>query len=241
MSERNGLRDQLEGRAWLCRGAARALSGRSGLRAAHRCAVDVGGGDRGPRDRKPLHGVDRPSGRDGDRGCPRAARGYGDKRGVGKPMVRRPRGLLLPTASFEVLLLVVDPESSSNLGNPYIALIAVNCLVLARLETVSSAASIAQTLARSLRGGLAFAGCLVLVTLVREVLGAGTITLFPIDGFSGTIIIPSLSADPARALGLAGEGSFLRLGYLAAAGARGAWRQGMSWVGIIVTFALVDR
>jgi electron transport complex protein RnfE len=119
------------------------------------------------------------------------------------------------TASFEAVLLLVDPQSSSNLG-VYIPLIAVNCLVLARLEAVSNAATVAQTLSRSVRSGLGFAGCLLLVTLVREVLGAGTITLFPVGGFSGTIPIPGLAADPVRALGLAG-GGLLCLGYLAAA------------------------
>jgi electron transport complex protein RnfE len=118
------------------------------------------------------------------------------------------------TASFEVALLVLDPESSSNLGI-YIPLLAVNCLVLAGLKDVTATATIGQTLSSAAVHGAVFAGCLILITLFREVLGAGTITLFRVGGFSGALVIPGVSADPVRALGMAG-GGLLCLGYLAA-------------------------
>jgi Na+-transporting NADH:ubiquinone oxidoreductase subunit NqrD len=71
-------------------------------------------------------------------------------------------------------------------------------------------------LGASLGRGVGFAALLVLIALVREVLGAGTITLFPVGGFGGTLEIPGLADQPVRALGLAG-GGLLCLGYFAAA------------------------
>ncbi len=46
--------------------------------------------------------------------------------------------------------------------------------------------------------------------------GAGTVTLFPVGGFGGTIEVHRLVDQPVRALGFAG-GGLLCLGYLAAA------------------------
>ena len=59
-----------------------------------------------------------------------------------------------------------------------------------------------------------FAAALVIIALVREPLGAGTITLFGVGAFRGTIEIPRLVEQPVRALGFAG-GGLLCLGYLA--------------------------
>ena len=117
------------------------------------------------------------------------------------------------TAVFELVLLVVAPEASASLGI-YAPLIAVNCLVLVR-AAAASGAGLARAATDGLKSGLGFALCLLLIAIVRESLGAGTITLFPMGDFDGTLVIPLLSADPARALGYAG-GALLCLGYLAA-------------------------
>jgi electron transport complex protein RnfE len=119
------------------------------------------------------------------------------------------------TACFEIVLLLVAPEEGAGLGI-YVPLIAVNCLVLGRIDAVSRGKSLPSSLWDAAGNGLGFAACLVLVALVREVLGAGTITLFPVSGFSGTIAVPSLINDPVRALGYAG-GGLLCIGYLAGA------------------------
>ena len=50
---------------------------------------------------------------------------------------------------------------------------------------------------------------------IREVFGAGTITLFAIGSFDGTIEIPGLSESPARVIALA-TGALLVMGYLQA-------------------------
>jgi Na+-translocating ferredoxin:NAD+ oxidoreductase subunit E len=119
------------------------------------------------------------------------------------------------TACFEVVMLLVSPEEGAALGI-YLPLIAVNCLVLGRIDSVSRGESLSRTMREAAGNGIGFAACLVLIALAREVLGAGTITLFPVRGFTGTITVPSLVNDPLRALGYAG-GALLCIGYLAGA------------------------
>jgi electron transport complex protein RnfE len=118
------------------------------------------------------------------------------------------------TASFELVLLRAAPEASAALGI-YAPLIAVNCLVLTVIDESSRVLSPGRALLGAAGKGSVFAACLLLIGAFREVLGAGTITLFPVSGFSGTIVIGSLSSDPARAISFAG-GGLLCLGYLAA-------------------------
>ncbi|HYW82829.1 MAG: Rnf-Nqr domain containing protein [Spirochaetia bacterium] len=118
------------------------------------------------------------------------------------------------TGSFELVLLRAAPEASAALGI-YAPLIAVNCLVLTVIDESSRALSPARAVLDAAGKGAVFAACLLLISVLREVLGAGTITLFPVSGFSGTIVIGSLSSDPARAFSFAG-GGLLCLGYLAA-------------------------
>ena len=119
------------------------------------------------------------------------------------------------TASFEAGLLAFAPAASAALGI-YAPLIAVNCLVLGRGMTGGAGALPGRMVGASLGRGIGFAASLVLIALVREALGAGTITLFPLGGFGGTIEIPGIAAQPIRALGFAG-GGLLCLGYFAAA------------------------
>jgi electron transport complex protein RnfE len=126
------------------------------------------------------------------------------------------------TASFELILLAFVPDESASLGI-YVPLLAMNCIVLDRFEVSTSpeyAGSAASEIARSLREsgsiGLGFAISLIVISLVRETLGAGTITLVPIGSFAGTVEVGKISLGPAHALAYAG-GGFLCLGYLAGA------------------------
>jgi Na+-translocating ferredoxin:NAD+ oxidoreductase subunit E len=118
------------------------------------------------------------------------------------------------TASFELLLMAVAPETGASLGI-YAPLIAVNCLVLGRARAAAGSLSVGGTLADAVVRGIGFAACLILIAALREAAGAGTITLFPVGAFGGVVAIPSLVDDPVRALGFAG-GGLLCLGYLAA-------------------------
>jgi H+/Na+-translocating ferredoxin:NAD+ oxidoreductase subunit E len=126
------------------------------------------------------------------------------------------------TAAFELILLAFAPDESASLGI-YVPLLAVNCLVLDRFERSGPAAmpqSPWREVARSLQDaaglGVGFAICLVAISVVREALGSGTITLFPVGSFGGTIEVGKLSGAPMRALVYAG-GGLLCLGYLAGA------------------------
>jgi len=119
------------------------------------------------------------------------------------------------TACFEIGLLAIAPEESGTLGI-YVPVIAVNCLVLGSLEGARRTASLGAAVASAARSGFTFAACLIVVTLVREILGSGTITVFPVGSFSGTFAVAGLSSDPVRAVGLAG-GALICIGYLAAA------------------------
>lgn len=121
----------------------------------------------------------------------------------------------LLTAGFEAGLLALDPAASAALGI-YAPLIAVNLLVVRGGRPAPAEASPFGAAAAALRRGAWFAAGLVAVALVREILGAGTITLFPAGSFRGTIIVPALLDQPVRALGFAG-GGLLCLGYLVAA------------------------
>ncbi len=118
------------------------------------------------------------------------------------------------TASFEILLMKADPAASASLGI-YAPLIAVNFLVLGMTRNAGTAASPGGELVDALAKGIGFAACLLLIAILREVVGAGTITLFPVGTFRGVIAVPGLIDDPARALGLSG-GGLICLGYLAA-------------------------
>jgi Na+-translocating ferredoxin:NAD+ oxidoreductase subunit E len=118
------------------------------------------------------------------------------------------------TGAVEVLLTAYLPEASASLGI-YAPLIAVNCLVLNIAEKAKASRSIGRSVLDALAAGLSFAGALIAIAFVREVLGAGTITFLPWPGFGGTVAVPGLSRNPIRALGFAG-GGLLCLGYLAA-------------------------
>ena len=63
--------------------------------------------------------------------------------------------------------------------------------------------------------GLGFALGLLLISAIREILGAGTVTLFPFGSFDGVIEIPGLSGAPVRVFALA-AGALLVMGYLKA-------------------------
>jgi electron transport complex protein RnfE len=106
------------------------------------------------------------------------------------------------------LLWALAPALGAGLGI-YLPLLAVNCLLLAS----SGDRSVLEGVLEAARRGAAFAAVLVCLALVREVLGAGTVTLFPVGSFGGVWRIPGLS--PARVLAAA-PGALLLLGYAGA-------------------------
>jgi electron transport complex protein RnfE len=127
------------------------------------------------------------------------------------PRLRLPARLLLASAlvtAAQRFLWAFAPTSTARLGI-YLSLLAVNCLLLASAGADSFSDGVLEAAGR----GAAFAAALALIALVREVLGAGTITLFRLGSFGGVWRIRGLA--PARVLAVA-PGAFLLLGYASA-------------------------
>jgi Na+-translocating ferredoxin:NAD+ oxidoreductase subunit E len=114
----------------------------------------------------------------------------------------------------DLFMQAYTPELSKNLGI-YVQLMVVNCIILGRAEAFARSNGPAASLLDAFGMGIGFALSLLFIALVREVLGAGTITLFPIGAWKGVIEIPGLSASPVRVMTLA-SGALLLMGYLKA-------------------------
>jgi len=112
----------------------------------------------------------------------------------------------------EMVMQAYIPDLYKNLGI-FVPLIVVNCVILGRAEAFAKNNSVGHSILDALGMGIGFTLALSLIALIRESLGAGTITLFPIGDFSGTLKIPGLSKAPARVIGLA-SGALLVMGYL---------------------------
>ncbi|MFP4363753.1 MAG: electron transport complex subunit RsxE [Spirochaetia bacterium] len=114
----------------------------------------------------------------------------------------------------DLMMQAYAPELSRNLG-VFVQLIVVNCLILGRAEAFASKNNLSNSVLDALGMGIGFTIGLVVISLIREVFGSGTITLFPIASFSGQIIIPGLADSPARIMALP-AGALLVVGYLKA-------------------------
>lgn len=112
----------------------------------------------------------------------------------------------------EMVMAAFLPDLFKSLG-VYVPLIVVNCIILGRAEAFAKNNTLGNSVLDALGMGIGFALGVTLIALIREVLGAGTITLFPMGDFSGTIRIPGLNKAPARVIGLA-AGALLVMGYL---------------------------
>lgn len=114
----------------------------------------------------------------------------------------------------ELVLGRFGARVSRNLGI-YLPLVVVNCLILNHAKGSASKKAPADATIDALSVGMGFLLSLTLIALIREILGSGTITLFPIGEFTGVIRVANLSASPARVMILS-AGAFLVLGYLMA-------------------------
>jgi electron transport complex protein RnfE len=114
----------------------------------------------------------------------------------------------------EMVLQAYLPDIYDSLG-VYVPLIVVNCIILGRAEAFANKHSVGDSVLDALGMGLGFALGLLLISAIREVLGAGTITLFPFGDFDGVVEVPGLSKSPVRIFGLA-AGALFVMGYLKA-------------------------
>ena len=131
--------------------------------------------------------------------------------------VRIPAYIVIIASFVTIVDLVMQayaPALSKNLG-VFVQLIVVNCIILGRAEAFASKNNIKESVLDALGMGIGFTLGLGLISLIREVLGAGSITLFPIGSFDGVIRIPGLNDSPIRVMSLA-AGALLVMGYLKA-------------------------
>jgi len=131
--------------------------------------------------------------------------------------IRIPSYIVIIASFVTIVDLVMKayaPSLSRNLG-VFVQLIVVNCVILGRAEAFASKKTLPESILDALGMGLGFTLGLLLISLIREVFGAGTITLFAMGSFDGVVRIPWLSANPARVLGLA-SGALLVMGFLKA-------------------------
>lgn len=131
-----------------------------------------------------------------------------------------PRNVRIPIylAAIAVFVTVVDvvmgaylPHLSERLG-VFVPLIVVNCVILGRAEAFAERHNPGRAVLDALGMGIGFTLGLMLIALIREVLGAGTITLFPIGTFGGVIRVPGLAESPARVMASA-AGALFVVGY----------------------------
>ena len=114
----------------------------------------------------------------------------------------------------EMVMQAYSPALYKNLGI-FVPLIVVNCVILGRAEAFANKNNVTLSILDAIGMGVGFTLGLLLIAVVREVLGAGTITLFSIGAFDGVITIPGLVNAPVRIIGLA-AGALLVMGYLKA-------------------------
>jgi len=119
--------------------------------------------------------------------------------------------------AVDLLMQAYLPDLSASLGI-FIPLIVVNCVILGRAEAFASRNGIVDSFADGLGSGIGFTLALALVAAVREICGAGTLTVW------GDIAIKGLNPGPVT-LAILPAGGFITLGLLLALINRiGEWR-----------------
>ena len=110
--------------------------------------------------------------------------------------------------AIDLLLQAFLPALSESLGI-FIPLIVVNCIILGRAEAFACKNGVVASLADGLGTGLGFTLALALVAAVREVVGAGSLTVW------GDLAIRHIHAKPV-VLAILPAGGFVVLGLLLA-------------------------
>jgi electron transport complex protein RnfE len=131
--------------------------------------------------------------------------------------IRIPAFIVIIASFVTIVDLVMQaytPALYRNLG-VFVQLIVVNCIILGRAEAFASKNPLARSILDGLGMGVGFTLSLLLIAVIREVFGSGTITLMPIGRFDGVIRIPGLVDSPARVVALA-PGALLLMGFLKA-------------------------
>jgi electron transport complex protein RnfE len=131
------------------------------------------------------------------------------------PSVRIPSYIVIIAAFVTIVEMVMHayaPSIYQSLGI-FLPLIVVNCIILGRAEAFANKNTIVDSFLDAVGMGLGFTIAILIIALIREVFGSGTITLFAVGGFDGVIRIPLLYTYPVRIFTLA-AGALLLMGYL---------------------------
>jgi len=113
----------------------------------------------------------------------------------------------------EIAMKALAPAAVTEALGIFIPLIVVNCIILGRAEAFASRHGPASSLMDGLGIGAGFLLALVAISLVREVVGAGTFwgyRLTPIVA-GGATVVPAV--EPVTVVGMA-PGAFLVIGLL---------------------------
>lgn len=111
-------------------------------------------------------------------------------------------------SSVDLLMQAYLPALSASLGI-FIPLIVVNCIILGRAESFACKNGVVDSLADGFGSGLGFTLALSLIATVREICGAGTLTIW------GDLVIQNLNPGPVT-LAILPAGGFITLGLLLA-------------------------
>lgn len=131
--------------------------------------------------------------------------------------VRIPSYIVIIAAFVTIVEMVMHafaPAIYKSLGI-FLPLIVVNCIILGRAEAFANKNTLLDSFLDAIGMGVGFTLAITLIAFIREVFGAGTITLMAIGGFDGVIKIPLLYTYPVRIFSLA-AGALLLMGYLKA-------------------------
>jgi electron transport complex protein RnfE len=139
--------------------------------------------------------------------------------------VRIPSYIVIIATFVTVVQLIMEafvPTLYQALG-VFLPLIVVNCVILGRAEAFASKNNLSDSILDALGMGIGFTFALLIIALVREVFGNGTISLFeiPVPFTGGNVVlfpngvweIPIISNSPVRVLAFP-AGAMLVMGYL---------------------------
>jgi electron transport complex protein RnfE len=111
--------------------------------------------------------------------------------------------------AIDLLMQAYLPELSASLGI-FIPLIVVNCIILGRAEAFASKNGVVASFADGVGSGIGFTLALAVIASVREIVGAGTLTVW------GDIAFKNLNPGPMT-LAILPAGGFIALGLILAA------------------------
>lgn len=128
-----------------------------------------------------------------------------------------PVTVIVVAAFVSVMTLLVQAFAPALYGalGVYLPLLAVNALILSRVQGFSLEHGIMESLGNSIFSGVSFLASLTVIALIREILGQGTITLFSAGSWNGIITVPVISSAPAKVL-VSAAGGLIVLGMLLA-------------------------